>query len=261
MPSGYDVEQYLSSFNGNGRLNEEEIFLYGSGLEEIRGICICWMATAPAIKFAASEDCNLIICHEALTFYDYPVWASWVTVKEPWESDRTRLKLLEKHGISVLRVHSTVDVTHVGPALWDALELPAPQFSGWAYSHHTVGPVTVAELAARLRRALPIDRVRMTGDPARTVTEIGTCWGGGGLDRNMRIWVEYLFQRGIEALIVGETCDFAQRFALESGIALLEGGHSATEDPGLRRLAKDIGRHLPDTKVVFRPQEVPWVTL
>jgi putative NIF3 family GTP cyclohydrolase 1 type 2 len=112
-----------------------------------------------------------------------------------------------------------------------------------------------------MRRALEIEGVRVTGDPARIVTEVGTCWGGGGLDRNMRLWQQHLLPRGIEALIVGETCDFAQRFAAENGIALLEGGHSATEDPGLARLALDLQQQFPEIPVLFRPQEVPWITL
>ena len=157
--------------------------------------------------------------------------------------------------------HSTVDVTHVGPALWDALDLPEPAFRGWVYSHHAVNPISVARLAARMRTELRVDTVRVTGDPLRVVTEVGTCGGGGGLDRNMHIWQEQLLPRGIEALIVGETCDFDQRFAMDNGIALLEGGHSATEDPGLERLAGDISNQFPGLKVIFRPQEVPWTTL
>ena len=163
--------------------------------------------------------------------------------------------------MTVLRAHSTVDVSHVGPALWDALALPPPEFSGRVYSHHSVEPVTVEVLAARMRQVLGIDHVRVSGDPTRTVTEIGTCWGGAGLDRSMHLWEAHLFPRGVQALIVGETCDFAQRFALESGVALLEGGHSTTEDPGLRRLAGDIGNRFAETKVIFRPQEIPWRTL
>ena len=258
---GTDVADYLATFNENGKLNDEEGFLLGSGSDELTGICVCWMATTPAVAYAITEGCNLIVCHEALTYWDYPGWKANVQSTEPWESDRRRLALLEANGISVLRAHSTVDPTHVGPALWDALDLGKPQFSGWVYSHHTIEPTTVAELADRIRTGLNLSHVRVTGDPQRQVSEIGTCWGGGGLDRNMHIWEENLFDRGIEALIVGETCDFAQRFAMENDLPLLEAGHSASEDPGLERLAEDMRRRFTDTKVVYRRQEVPWITL
>jgi putative NIF3 family GTP cyclohydrolase 1 type 2 len=259
--TGNDVQAYLSTFNEQGQLNSEEGFLFGNGDEQVDGICVCWMATTPAVAYAASQGCNLIVCHEALTYWDYPLWKGMVKTTEPWESDRRRLALLEDKGISVLRAHSTVDPTHVGPVLWEVLGLGAPQFSGWVYSHHTVEPITVAQLAQRIRNGLDLTHVRVTGDPLRSVSEVGTCWGGGGLDRNMRLWVEHLFDRGIEALIVGETCDFAQRFAMENDLPLLEAGHSASEDPGLRRLSEDMHRQFPETKVLFRPQEVPWVTL
>ena len=259
--TGNDVAQYLATFNKNGKLNDEEGFLFGTGNDEVQGICVCWMATTPAIAQAIAEGCNLVVCHEALTYWDYPGWKANVKATEPWESDRKRLALLEANRVSVLRAHSTVDPTHVGPALWDALDLPEPQFSGWVYSHHTIEPTTVAGLAARIRTGLDMDHIRVTGDPQRQVSEIGTCWGGGGLDRNMHIWEENLFDRGIEALIVGETCDFAQRFAMENDLPLLEAGHSASEDPGLERLAEDMQNRFTGTKVVYRRQEVPWVTL
>ena len=49
--------------------------------------------------------------------------------------------------------------------------------------------------------------------------------------------------------------------AMDSDLVLLEGGHSPTEDMGIRRLAEELDQHFVDTKVAFRPQEVPWVTL
>ena len=260
MIAAREVEQYLATFNEAGRLNAEEVFLYGGPDDAVRGICVCWMATAPALAHAAAEGCNLVVCHEAADMREYPVWAAYTKDDAPWMVDVARLEQIEKHGITVLRVHSTVDPTHVGPALWDAVGLPKPGFSGWFYSHHHVEPTAVSEWAARIRQGLGLSHVRVTGDPARVVTEVGTCWGGGGLDRSMHVWVRELVPRGIEALIVGETSDFTQRVAMESGVVLLEAGHSVSEDPGLERLAADIGRRFPETKVIFRPQEVPWVT-
>ena len=259
--TGNEVAEYLASFNDKGALNPEEGFLFGDGGASVRGICVCWMATTPAVAFAVAEGCDLIVCHEALTYWDYPVWKASVQSTERWECERKRLAMIEANGIAVLRAHSTVDPTHVGPALWDAIGLGEPRSSGWVYSHHTIEPTTVAELAARIRSGLGLDRVRVTGDPQRRVTEVGTCWGGGGLDRNMHLWEEHLFDLGIEALVVGETCDFAQRFAMENDLPLLEAGHSASEDPGLQRLADDIQQRFPDTKVVYRRQEIPWATL
>ena len=65
-----DVEAYLSTLNEAGRLNEEEGFLFGGPDDQVTGICTVWMATAPALELAAAEGCNLVICHEAVTFRD-----------------------------------------------------------------------------------------------------------------------------------------------------------------------------------------------
>jgi len=257
----HQVEAYLATFNEQKRLNEEEGFLFGCGDEPVRGICVCWMATAPALAYAAQQNCNLVVCHEAVTFFDYPVWIDRSPIKEPWACDRARLDLIEKHKLTVLRAHSTVDPTHVGPALWESLQLPSPVFAGWAYSHHQIELASVADLAARMRQGLGLTHVRVTGDPMRRITQLGTAWGGGGLDRNMHLIVQHLLPRGIEAVIVGETNDFTQRMAMDSDIVLFEGGHSPTEDMGMRRLAEELDKQFADTKVAFRPQEVPWTTL
>jgi len=257
MITGHIVEQFLATFNPQGHLNSEEGFLHGSGDNEVQGICVCWMATQLAINYTIAEGCNLIICHEALTFYDYPVWAP-DPPGQPWAIDQARLDLLDAHNISVLRVHSTVDPTHIGPALWDAIGLPEPQFCGWAYSQHKVNPTAVADLATRVQEALGMSHLRVTGELDRVVTNVGTAWGGGGLDRHIDVWVMHLLPRGIEALIVGETNDFAQRFAIENDIVLIETCHSASEDPGLHRLAQDLSQQFPEVRVIFRPQEIPW---
>ena len=255
------VEAYLASFNEHNRLNAEEGFLFGRPDQPVRGICVCWMASAPALAYAADQGCNLVVCHEAVTFYDYPMWIDRSQLKEPWPCDRARLDVIEKHNLAVLRAHSTVDPTHVGPALFEALKLPPPVYSDWAWSHHEIEPTTVAQLAAAMRSGLGLTHVRVTGDPARLITQLGTSWGGGGLDRNMHLTVQHLMPRGVQAVIVGETNDFTQRMAMDSNLALLEGGHSPTEDMGLNRLADDLAAQFPQTKVIFRPQEVPWVTL
>jgi len=259
MLTGHCVEKFLASFNPNNRLNAEEIFLHGNGEQEVCGICVCWMATVPAIAYAIEHHCNLIICHEALTFYDYPLWVSDAS-DQPWPVDQRRLTLLRSHNISVLRAHSTIDPTHIGPALRESIGLPTPQFQGWAFSQHTVAPVSVADLAARTAEALEMDHVRVTGTLGRIVTNVGMAWGGLGLDRHINSWVKHLLPRGVEALIVGETNDFAQRYATESNVALIETCHSASEDPGLQRLAEDLSAQFPTVEVVFRPGEIPWTT-
>jgi len=245
------VESYLSTFNKQNRLNKEEGFLYGSGDDPVRGICVMWMATAPALAYAEAEGCNLVVCHEAVTFWDYPAWQNSSPIREPWECDRRRLDVIERGGLTVLRAHSTVDPTHVGPALWDKIALPEPSLRGWVYSHHTVEPVTVARLAERVKRGVGLDAVRVTGDPLRACTQVGTCWGGGAMDRNMHLIVQHLLPRGDEVVIVGETNDFTQRMMMDSGVAMIEAGHSPSEDPGLRRLAEDLARQFPQTKVRY----------
>ena len=49
-----------------GPLNREEGVRYGKLAGEVTGICVCWMATPQAIKFAQGKGANFIVCHEDL---------------------------------------------------------------------------------------------------------------------------------------------------------------------------------------------------
>lgn len=64
--------------------------------------------------------------------------------------------------------------------------------------------------------------------------------------------------RAILDYLVGETNDFAQRFAVDSRIGLIETCHSASEEPGLAVLATDLEAQFPEARVVFHKEVVPW---
>jgi putative NIF3 family GTP cyclohydrolase 1 type 2 len=103
---------YFASLNPKGKLGGEEGVLYGPGDANVSSVLVAWMATVAAIEHALAEKCELIVCHEALTFHDYFSYASG---PDPWTADRARLSLLKESGMTVVRAHSTVDPTHVVP--------------------------------------------------------------------------------------------------------------------------------------------------
>ena len=253
-----DILDYLVSLNPTGKLGGEEGLIYGEHNLRAEGILVTWMATVAAIEHAIVSNCQIILSHEALTFHNYfPNALS----PEPWSADRARLSLLEKHALSVIRAHSTIDPTHIVPAFIETIGLTEPIRSGDVWSFHEEPPSSLHELATRTATALKMDRLRVTGAPERIVTRVGTMVGGLMQDRHINSWEKYLMNLGIEVIIGGETNDFAQRFAIDSGVALIETCHSVSEEPGLKILAHDLRTAFEGTRVVFHQEVIPWTTL
>jgi len=253
-----DVLEFAAALNPRGRLNGEEGVLFGDRDRRAEAVLVCWMPTVAAVRHAAAAGCGIIVSHEALTFHDYFPNAS---SPDPWTADRARLELLAAHGATVIRAHSTIDPTHVTPAFVKAVGLTPPAVAGPVWSVHDEPPISVHDLARRAAAGLGMDEVRVTGDPDRVVTRVGAIVGGVSQDRHLNVWEERLMGRGVEAVIGGETNDFAQRFAVDSGIAFIETCHSASEEPGLRVFAQDLAAALGGVEVVFHEEVVPWVTL
>ena len=253
-----ELLDFVVGLNPRGRLGGEEGVLFGDPERDASGVLVAWMPTVAAIRHAAAEGCGILLCHEALTFHDYFPTASG---PDPWAADRARLDLLRQSGTTVVRAHSTVDPTHVVPGFIETIGLSAPATSGSVWSFHHEPERAVGEVARGVADALGMAHVRLTGDPARTVTRVGTMVGGLGQDRHIKRWEDYLVPLEVELIIAGETNDFAQRFALDSDICLIETCHSASEEPGLRKLASDLANAFLGCRVVFHEEVVPWLTV
>jgi putative NIF3 family GTP cyclohydrolase 1 type 2 len=253
-----EILEYIVSLNPQGKLCPEEGVLWGPADRSADAVLVCWMATVEAIREAAAEGCGIILSHEMLTFHDYfPAKAA----REPWAADRARLALLKAHGITVLRAHGTVDPSHVMPHFIRTAGLTAPLELGDVWSLHDEPPIALGALARKLADALGMDAVRVTGEPGRVVRRVGVMVGGLGLDRHVDRWEKHLVGKGVEAIVAGETNDFAQRFALDAGIGLIETCHSATENPGLSALTDDLARAFPAARFLFHKCPIPWTMI
>jgi putative NIF3 family GTP cyclohydrolase 1 type 2 len=250
------ILEYLASWNPDHKLNGEEGVLHAGADVDIRGLLVSWMPTVSAIRRAIREGCQMIVCHEALTFHDYFPNAS---TPDPWTADRARLALLREAALTVVRAHSTVDPTHVVPGFIRAVGLSPPLERGQVWSFHREEPIPLKGLAKRVAAGLGMGSLRVTGEPDRLVSRVGTMVGGLGQDRHLRSWERHLMGLDPDVIVAGETNDFAQRFAIDSGIALIETCHSASEEPGLQVLAGDLGSRFPDVRVAFHREVVPWV--
>jgi hypothetical protein len=92
-------------------------------------------------------------------------------------------------------------------------------------------PVAFTDFAANVKNALGISYVRAAGDTARTVRVVAVCGGAGGsLIRNAAAV-------GADVLVTGDVKYHEAQEAQELGLAVIDAGHFATEQPVVEAVA------------------------
>ncbi len=249
-----DVVEQLSLPTGS-----EEGFKWGDPQAELTGCLVCWMATMDAIADAAAQGCNMIVCHESLTFpYSHisPGLENYTT----WTVNRRRLTALSKHDLCVYQSHSTLDRFSILKTFTDLVGLGEPTVYHQGYVQvFEIAPVTMGELAARVKAQVGMERLRVCGPLDKVVRRVGCPWGGVGLSLNMG-FIEQVIARGAEVLISGEADEYAMRYALDAGVPTIETGHSISENPGLRRAAEHLAGLVPGQRIIFHENPPAWVS-
>ena len=233
----------------------EDGLLYGKPGMEVTGALFCWMANLRAVNRAIAEGCNLIVCHET-GFYGLPHACSAQDYEKcyGWKANRVKKQLLDAHGIAVLRCHRTLDAVCVPHAFEERLGLGSPalieQMAGYeAVRLFEIEPTRVGALVARWKEALGLSCIRaFAPDLDRSVQRMGLAWGGIGLHTNVPL-VARLIELEAELLIGGETDEYTIELCADSGVDLIEFGHSVSETPGMVWAARMVSQRFPGVKV------------
>ena len=205
----------------------------------VHGIAAAVDASVRTIDGAITAGANLLIVHHGL------FWAGAQHVKgRAYE----RMQRLFMHDIAVYSAHLPLDAHEIhgnSRLLASALGLVASAgfapFYGVACGVRGTSDVATAGLHERLRvfarehggdaRATPFDQQRRTRVWA-------ICTGAGANQDTLREATD----SGVDTLIVGEGPHWTAVDAMDSGLAVLYGGHYATETLGVRSLADHVGR-------------------
>jgi putative NIF3 family GTP cyclohydrolase 1 type 2 len=231
----------------------EEGFKFGDPDASVSGVLVCWMSDVPALEEAAARRCSLVICHETLF---YPQSAP-IDAERTWRTNRRRMELMSDNRIAVYRAHGKLDRLCIFDDFAAALGL-SDVCAGEGYARiFRVAPTPLSGLVQRAKEATSVPVVRVVGNPDRCVERVGLPWGGLGLFVNVG-FMQQLVQNGAEAGIGGETDEYAMRFAEDAGLALIETGHAASENIGLRHFAQMLGEAFPDIRVVFHERGPAW---
>ena len=172
--------------------------------------------------------------------------------------NRQRRAALDELGACVYRAHSNWDLAPeigVVDSLISILDLGPVVERGTFTTVHDVPPITVGRLASRVRSRLATGPIRVLGDLDREVRRVGTLIGGLGQMFNAP---EQLVRLGADVIVAGECLAYTLRNAQEHGLALMEAGHCACENPGMRAMADWLSQTLSPIPVRFIDSGEPW---
>jgi dinuclear metal center YbgI/SA1388 family protein len=121
---------------------------------------------------------------------------------------------------------------------YDVIELaPSPSTRGLGRVGELRAAMTLAEFTGQVANALPATAagVRAAGDPARAVRRVAVCGGSGG------DLAAAAARQGADVLVTSDLKHHLTAEAVaDTGVALVDAGHWATEWPWLRHLAGEL---------------------
>jgi dinuclear metal center YbgI/SA1388 family protein len=100
---------------------------------------------------------------------------------------------------------------------------PGSPMTGFGRIGPVYPPVSVSQMAARIKKGLGLNRVRLVGDPERMVRQVAVCTGsGGGL-------IPEFLECGADLYVTGDIKYHDARLVESHGRALIDVGHFASE--------------------------------
>ena len=199
--------------------------LVGDREREVTGVMLCLDVDMGVALEAKEKGANLIVSHHPLIFDG----VKSITTDTP--AGRVLCFLIENR-IAVYAAHTNIDVTQGGlndimagiVGLNETLPLTGELADcGLGRAGSFEEPVTVAEIAQRLKKVLDLPYVRFTGDGNDKVSYAAVCTGSGAS------LVFEALRAGAEVYITGDMKYHNVREAVESGLNIIEIGHYDSE--------------------------------
>lgn len=244
----------------------ENVYVWGDPQTPCTGVLVAWWPGPEALRRAAAERLNFVISHEdpIMELVKLPLLPHRSPVPPTFgvAANRERMRLAVEHRLVIHRHHWNIDLAPWGifTAFVETL--------GWTDSlvlnerclRIVEIPATpLADMAEHLKTRLKIPFVRAAAPrPGHCARRIGL--GAGGSGQGWGTIAQYA-ALGCDTVIVGDMIHGCAKMARECGMAILDGFHHASEEPGLRRLAARIRKRFPAIPVVFMREPVPWVAL
>ena len=239
---------------------EDEVdgIMAGDPDAEITGIAVTWLPNIDVLERSAALGLNFVLAHEPV-FYHHPYFYPYgdethlpahdLAEKQATEPGKYKQRLIADNNLVAYRFHDGWDQFPefgMGYSLARALGWSGVQVSeDYIYEPP---PMPLKDIAAHIANKLGKSGIRYCGDPDREVRRISLDWGSpGAIDI-----VKRATKHGCDASLTGELLEWRDlEFARDSGLAMITGGHCATETPGMMGCCTWLKSRLPDMRIEY----------
>jgi putative NIF3 family GTP cyclohydrolase 1 type 2 len=225
---------------------------------DVTGVAVTWLPNRDVLQRAAAKKLNFVIAHEPV-FYHHPFYYPYgdehkvpaldLEQKQSTPPGREKLSLIEEHDLVVYRFHDGWDqfpAYGMGYALADVL--------GWSDRQiednyiYELAPIPLRDLAIDIAEKLDKTGIRFVGNSEQPIRRITLDWGSpGAIDIILKALANHC-----DAALTGEVIEWRDiEFARDAGIALITGGHCATETPGMQSFYRWFKPQWPELPVEF----------
>jgi dinuclear metal center YbgI/SA1388 family protein len=225
--------------------------LVGDPGREVHRVMTCLTITSATAAEAVDRKAELIVAHHPVPFQPVRRLTTETT------TGRLLLELIAAR-IAVYSPHTALDSAREGINRQLAAGLGlrgigplVPRDDGlgagrWGWLEE---PLTLAEVARRVKEFLSIDRLQMVGRPEQPVRTVAVACGAAGE------FLEAAREAGCDCMLIGETRFHTCLEAEAAGIGLLLPGHFASERFALESLSQTLARQFPQLEVWASRQE------
>lgn len=259
MPTAREVVERIKA-NVGCEWSDETVDTFKAGDPDapVAGVATTFLATLEVLRQAARDGLNLVITHEP-TFYHHHDETSRLTGDAVLAAKQA---FMEERGLVVWRFHD-----HWHRRSPDGILQGVVEALGWE-RHQREGDeacfdlpeTTLGELAATMAAKLASRAPRVVGDPAMRLTSVALIPGAAPSTMHFQV----LQREDVEVLAVGESREWEtveyvrDAIALGGKKALVALGHAASEEPGMRLLARWLTGFVAEVPVRFVPAGDPF---
>lgn len=225
----------------------------GNPDQPVKGIVTTMFATDAVIADAIRLNANFIIAHEP-TYYNHLDQTEWLAGDPVYQYKKD---LLEKHGIVVWRFHDSWHSHRPDGILMGVLVA-----MGWdkyydASKPHIVSipPASLENIIRTAKQGLGIEKVKVIGDLSQVCKRILMMPGAAGGTAQIKA----IRAEEPDLLLCGElneweTSEYIRDFRYQGGkTALVDLGHSVSEEPGMEWLVSWLEPKVPGVRVTHVP--------
>jgi dinuclear metal center YbgI/SA1388 family protein len=247
MPTIQAIAAFLEEFAPSQLAEEWDNvgLLVGDSRATVARAMTCLSVTPASAAEAVRGRADLIVTHHPLPF------AALKRVTAESTAGRLLLELIAAR-VAVYSPHTAFDSAArginqrlaAGLGLRGVVPL-APAADGlgagrWGWLEQ---PLSLAQLAGRLKEFLKIEHVQMVGNPARPVRTVAIACGAAGE------LLAAAAAAGCDAMVLGETRFHTCLEAEAAGMGLLLAGHFASERFALEQLAEVLAKRFPEVEI------------